>query len=73
MPVTADTLGDTYGGGPGRFYPAGAGAPRGSATPWKMGGGTEGTGTRRQRSQDFLQRVTRTKNRKPSGFSPLFS
>ena len=35
------------------------------------GGG--GTGTRRQRSQDFLQRVTRTKNRKLSGFGPLFS
>ena len=35
------------------------------------GGG--GTGTRRQRSQDFLQRVTHTKNRKLSGFGPLFS
>ena len=32
-----------------------------------------GTGTRRQRSQDFLQRVTHTKNRKLSGFGPLFS
>ena len=42
---------------------------RGSATPMKMGG----TGTRRQRSQDFLQRVTHTKNRKLSGFGPLFS
>ena len=31
---------------------------RGSATPMKMGGGR---GTRRQRSQDFLQRVTHTK------------
>ena len=42
---------------------------RGSATPVKMGG----TGTRRQRSQDFLQRITHTKNRKLSGFGPLFS
>ena len=32
-----------------------------------------GTGTRRQRSQDFLQMVTHTKNRKLSGFGPLFS
>ena len=32
-----------------------------------------GTGTRRQRNQDFLQRVTHTKNRKLSGFGPLFS
>ena len=32
-----------------------------------------GTGTRWQRSQDFLQRVTHTKNRKLSGFDPLFS
>ena len=45
---------------------------RGSATPMKMGGGG-GTGTRRQRSQDFLQRITHTKNRKLSGFGPLFS
>ena len=36
-------------------------------------GGGGGTGTRRQRSQDFLQRVTHTKNRKLSGFGPLFS
>ena len=42
---------------------------RGSATAMKMGG----TGTRRQRSQDFLQRVTHTKKRKLSGFGPLFS
>ena len=42
---------------------------RGSATPTKMGG----TGTRRQRSQDFLQRVTHTKARKLSGFGALFS
>ena len=34
------------------------------------GGGTE---TRRQRNQDFLQRVTHTKNRKLNGFGPLFS
>ena len=32
-----------------------------------------GTGIRRQRSQDFLQRVNYTKNRKLSGFGPLFS
>ena len=35
-----------------------------------MGGGT---GTSRQRSQDFLQGVTHIKNRKLSGFGPLFS
>ena len=32
-----------------------------------------GTGTRQQRNQDFLQRVIHTKNRKLSGFGPLFS
>ena len=42
---------------------------RGSAPPMKMGG----MGTRQQRSQDFLQRITHTKNRKLSGFGPLFS
>ena len=31
-----------------------------------------GDGTRWQQSQDFLQRVTHTKNRKLSGFGPLF-
>ena len=31
-----------------------------------------GTGTRRQRSQDFLQKVTHIKNWKLSGFGPLF-
>ena len=47
---------------------------RGSATPMKIGGGGGGgTGTRRQRRKDFLQRVTHTKNRKLSGFGPLFS
>ena len=35
------------------------------------GGG--GTGISRQRSQDFLQGVTHIKNRKLSGFGPLFS
>ena len=45
------------------------GLTRGSATPMKMGG----TGTRRQRSQEFFQGVTHTKNRKLSGFGQLFS
>ena len=40
---------------------------RGSATPMKMGGGT---GTRRQRSQDFLQRVTHTKKPKTQRIWP---
>ena len=46
-----------------------AGAP---PCRWKWGEGV-GAGTRRQRSQDFLQSVIHTKNRKLIGFGPLFS
>ena len=44
---------------------------RGSATPMKMGGG--GTGTRRAANPGFSSEATHTKNRKLSGFGPLFS